>query len=876
MITNTLRMDEATPRNSAIRRKSTHKINRSIFKQLENNRLHTEGEDCEDLVKATRARAFQRTTDDIVVILKYLQHTELMNKFKKEKLSENSYNNLMFGCAKNLDLTFLRKGETLFRIDDIGDKFYIIIKGSIGVYKPIEKQTAMTTHEYYNHIVLLNSKDEKFIVQKTVKLNQSIIPIFDVKDNNNNYRIMFKIKMINTLKEFDRDLEPIRRLSKVYPTYFEEFKLDLDEIRDLYLKEKKNRRRMGMLIRNTDENQMMSELEGTDDDVISKYFNKKLEITNYESELIERFREFTDYDTKREITVFDYTCLLSLQTGKYFGDFALDKSNKRRSATIKAEEDCVLGVITDDIYEQYIFHEKHKIKMKEVAFINDGFFFYKIKNHVFERKYFQHFFPYELNRNHTFFKEGDLIDKLVIIKEGVIHFSYEGSLIELQDKLKYITECFLSKVKNLEIKIEMSYKQFEEYLDDKVFKMQKFKPKKYNDYILKKRKFDLFMISTREMCGMEELYLGFLTHHFKATVSSEKCCVYFLDIKDVKIIFDDEKHMVKNPFIKLGNHKVMSLMQRMFNLRKSFMDIFFKRNDEDEFENIFKPKNIILKTPNLTLRDSTGIKKGNTSIIQSESYSPTTRNRNNENLPMTANNSLKNIFERKGTIFDSITTMNSISQIKKDDSKKNIHHTEDIKLKKLKSKFNLFPQYANQEKKDTSNIIHSEQKDEKKTNYKFFISKVNLLDYDDDVNKKFKRDKSLSVNNSLGANDIEKNENEQQLIEYIKKLKIPKKTRSVNKLKQNNLFISSKNSQFSTLPNLVDEKKKNSRNVNDDFFKTNFIENTIIENLPKFKYSVTKVKNFYQLAKEGGYKRNMLPSNSLLRLKLNKRQASSC
>ena len=42
--------------------------------------------------------------------------------------------NDLLQITKSLTLEHFRKGKYVFKIDDIGTKFYVIIKGQVGVY----------------------------------------------------------------------------------------------------------------------------------------------------------------------------------------------------------------------------------------------------------------------------------------------------------------------------------------------------------------------------------------------------------------------------------------------------------------------------------------------------------------------------------------------------------------------------------------------------------------------------------------------------------------------------------------------------------------------------------------------------------------------
>jgi CRP-like cAMP-binding protein len=66
----------------------------------------------------------------------FIKNSKLIKKLESETSDKKSdMQNLVFNCAKNLGYVKLEKGKVLFRIGDIGDKFYFILKGKISVLK---------------------------------------------------------------------------------------------------------------------------------------------------------------------------------------------------------------------------------------------------------------------------------------------------------------------------------------------------------------------------------------------------------------------------------------------------------------------------------------------------------------------------------------------------------------------------------------------------------------------------------------------------------------------------------------------------------------------------------------------------------------------
>lgn len=124
-----------------------------------------------------------------------------------------------------------------------------------------------------------------------------------------------------------------------------------------------------------------------------------------------------------------------------FGDFALDSEAKRRTATIKARDNCVFGYISNDVYSKHILQETFKMRQKDLFLLNCGNFVFKsIKNYVFENVYFPKFSVFTYEKNEFIFKQGEAADKIFIIKEGEVHLFYSGSVLEANSLLQHLAK----------------------------------------------------------------------------------------------------------------------------------------------------------------------------------------------------------------------------------------------------------------------------------------------------------------------------------------------------------------------------------------------------------------------------------------------------
>ena len=124
-------------------------------------------------IEILRKPSNQRINSDINVISKYMAKTDLLDKLQKEKLPEDHLRNILNAVCLNMEVTFLQKQQVLFKADEIGDKFYIIIQGRVAILEAKEVKLNETIDEYYNQLLMLRQQDERHLFNKTIKANSA-------------------------------------------------------------------------------------------------------------------------------------------------------------------------------------------------------------------------------------------------------------------------------------------------------------------------------------------------------------------------------------------------------------------------------------------------------------------------------------------------------------------------------------------------------------------------------------------------------------------------------------------------------------------------------------------------------------------------------
>jgi CRP-like cAMP-binding protein len=584
-----------------------------------NSILHDDVTPLELLVEILLKPPHFRTPGDMILLIRYLNSSELMNKFKKEKLNETAYNNLMYGCAMNLHCKLAKSNEFIFKIDEYPDKFYLILKGSVKVLKPITKVTKMNFSEYYDFLMTLHKNNDLHLLLKTLQANVGVnfLPIFDIKTLEDRKKQIFEKRITDYLKinteVGNANLQEVCKIFTLYGINWDEYNLDYPQLERMYIKHRDVSNRNLIKVDENHNFQNPTEKDNLDLNDFLDHHNKWFEylkdkiystINQDEEERImstitsNNEKEFANAEVKKkDITIYIYQEIITIKEGHYFGDFALDNLiSKKRTATIQAVENSVLAFISNDVYEEYIFQEKYKIKLKEIAFLNEQFFFYPIKTSVFEKKYFQHFILNEYTRGMNLYTANHPLDQIYFIKEGYVDLVFKGSIIELHKLSNLIKELLMNKLKyHVERSSYVSAlidKLFEGQKhiftkEDKRFDTLKYKDKEFVKYVTQIRNFQLFRFTDKETFGLKEIFLETEKCCFSAICTTEKVVAYSLERNKLLNIINDDKN-VFNPFVKASLVKVLNILKRIHHIKNTLVEVYQNNSGQSNINTLKK------------------------------------------------------------------------------------------------------------------------------------------------------------------------------------------------------------------------------------------------------------------------------------------------
>ena len=138
------------------------------------------------------------------VVSKVIMKSKLIEKIEDDnKLSKKiNSSELSMACAKKFTYVLVKRGENVFRIGDIGDKFYYILKGKVNILKIKEiPNIYMSIIEYLNYCIFLLKQEENYLLQEVILRNYNILQITTPEEIYSLYKIAFKKSLQDNINQ---------------------------------------------------------------------------------------------------------------------------------------------------------------------------------------------------------------------------------------------------------------------------------------------------------------------------------------------------------------------------------------------------------------------------------------------------------------------------------------------------------------------------------------------------------------------------------------------------------------------------------------------------------------------------------------------------
>jgi hypothetical protein len=154
-----------------------------------------------------------------------------------------------------------------------------------------------------------------------------------------------------------------------------------------------------------------------------------------------------DDDVEEEqYVIYTYHEIVQKNKGDTFGELALQHEDSKRTATILATSDIILGYLTKNDYEACINEIQLKRRKHEVNFIMSFSIFDKMNWVTFEKRYFNFFKREFYSQGEVVLKQGEKINKLIFIMNGQFEITSSLSLNSLYKIIRQKTNYSYQKM----------------------------------------------------------------------------------------------------------------------------------------------------------------------------------------------------------------------------------------------------------------------------------------------------------------------------------------------------------------------------------------------------------------------------------------------
>jgi CRP-like cAMP-binding protein len=296
------------------------------------------------------------------------------------------------------------------------------------------------------------------------------------------------------------------------------------------------------------------------------------------------------FDSRHEkelsgFSLLKYEIFINLFPGAFFGETALENTSKKRNASIRTEEDCIILSLNNETYGNLISDDSKKIKSLDVSFICNNFFFGNISPILFNKYYFPFFKAITKKKGEILYQQGGEMTSIFLLKEGEVKFELFCSVLDVYNLIKSLVYAIeknnhLFKINEKEIK---NIK--DTYLNDSFYFNLRNKNDAFNEQLKLKKKILVYTCQTFEIFGLIEYFLE-TNYNTTCYVNSLGCKLMEIQNYDLEKIINGEK-LILTPYYQTVFNKIFSQIKRLNNIKEDYIKQFeFKIREKVYDENI--------------------------------------------------------------------------------------------------------------------------------------------------------------------------------------------------------------------------------------------------------------------------------------------------
>ena len=332
-----------------------------------------------------------RNISDIHIIKGYLFILKDLVNILRQYEQGFLLDDYMQTLAMYIEYEYIQPKKIICKLGDIGDKAYLVLDGEVDIFTKQSRHIQLTKYNYLRYLGSLLQYEEYGLLFSTLKDNYKSIPIEIVYVNDYEHA---NLKREDYLWRYE---------GNCFAMSSKEIVFSINEL---------------------------IKLNG------GSKCNDIYNIDNIES-YIKRIEPCLDNknDIVLNVVIYTYIHLTSKKNGELIGEHAVS-SKSTRCATLIARKPCHIGLISKNLYDVTLKKCIETIKRKNILFLQSFSIFNNINSNILSTKYYNNFLRQTVNKNTYIIKQSLPIERMYMIKDGLFHITFKGSLLELVD-LKY-------------------------------------------------------------------------------------------------------------------------------------------------------------------------------------------------------------------------------------------------------------------------------------------------------------------------------------------------------------------------------------------------------------------------------------------------------
>ena len=550
-------------------RQLTQKLNRNLsllLSQQRKQQFNVNNNNLSRVITAITTDVTRRSLDDVAVLYWFLSQTSFINKFKEDDVDVLNYDKMFIILATYATYVHVVNNNIIYDFNMNAKYSYVIAQGEVALYTPHKEIKELTGYEYYSVLMDMLDNDNAALVEVTVKDNEKV---YNVNVDDIELLKLILLKLEYTL--YKKNKSKCNNSNHIQESFFNKLHINPNDI--------------GINC------ETMSQI-AIDDKI-------NVLVRNVPSDFCERYAFISDNNIKHNVNVFVYgnEPTMICKEGDCIGKSKVYNNSNSSNNSIKVYSDKAISIgetyliaMNNYIYNEYIELENENMKMKELSFLYDNFFFKYIVKRKFEREYFPLFTKGIFKKHNILYKENEPLRYIYFIQEGSIVLTLNKSIIETHAMIR-ILQSYVKVIKEGEHNNANDNDDALYYDED--FPFLAHLPSQMANELTQKQKRNVIINSNKEILGIESLYGGW-NYLLSAKVSSDVCSVYKIAVDDLVNIFNKEEISVYDDFVKRSRLKIQMILKRLLNVNKASMQIVDRQicgynnpvvNNDDEHHN---------------------------------------------------------------------------------------------------------------------------------------------------------------------------------------------------------------------------------------------------------------------------------------------------